>query len=391
MTRVVVIDASVSGHHETYMANIAEGLIRLGRDVVLVTAEKHQNSPAAKRLASISSSIKVLFAPLSSDSAHEGGLKADILRERAYWQFSKMAYNAAACEGSVDHVVLPYADHCIHAIATCGLPFGRAPVTAITMRPVFHHQNEGVDTPANRYLQRMKQKLFESFLSKPTVQRVLTIDPTLANFAQKRASLRSCWEKVSYLPDPVAPPIHGDKHASRVALGLSGQAPLVLIYGAIDTRKGVEPLLRALASLPATGSPSVILAGEMSSSIRLFVATAECQLLIDQGRLTLFERYVSEEEERHLLLASDAVWLGYVGHFAMSGVLVKAAQYGRPVIATKRGLLGWFARDLPGAQVIDVEQPAQIRAALSSVSQVGGEVSASLQQHNWQYAMEKLS
>jgi glycosyltransferase involved in cell wall biosynthesis len=389
MSRVLVIDASVSGHHETYLANIAEGLSSAGHEVVLATATENQGSPAVKRLSGIGSSVTVIFAPLGANSKRFGGLRADISRERAYWQFNKLAYGAAAGISVVDHILLPYADDCIHLMAVMGLPFDDAQVTAITMRPIFHHRHEGVDTPANPLIQSLKQKLFECFLNKLTLKKVLTIDPTLENFAANKISIKATWSKVKYFPDPVKPPSIGEKYESRAALNIPRNVRMVLLYGALDTRKGVEPLLRALATFPTTENLLLVLAGVLSQSIRLLLEQ-EYFSLIEKGIVKVVDKYISEEEECHLLLACDAVWLGYVGHFSMSGVLVKAAQYGRQVIATKRGLLGRFARDLPGSHIIDVDESEQIKAALQEISQLNGVVPAALMNHNWRDALKML-
>jgi len=43
----------------------------------------------------------------------------------------------------------------------------------------------------------------------------------------------------------------------------------------------------------------------------------------------VLDRLISEEQEADLFSACDAVWLGYMGHYGMSGVLVQAYHFGR--------------------------------------------------------------
>ena len=79
------------------------------------------------------------------------------------------------------------------------------------------------------------------------------------------------------------------------------------------------------------------------------------------------DHFVTNEMEFDLFSACDAVWLGYKGHYGMSGVLVQAYRFGKPVIATADGLIGWFCRDGTLGPVIDDLSPASIAAAIEKV------------------------
>jgi glycosyltransferase involved in cell wall biosynthesis len=79
------------------------------------------------------------------------------------------------------------------------------------------------------------------------------------------------------------------------------------------------------------------------------------------------DRFISGETELDLFSACDAVWLGYKGHYGMSGVLVQAYRFGKPVIATADGLIGWFCRTGELGPVIDDLSAAAINGALDRV------------------------
>jgi len=51
----------------------------------------------------------------------------------------------------------------------------------------------------------------------------------------------------------------------------------------------------------------------------------------------------------------------------MSGVLVQAYRFGKPVIATAEGLIGWFCRGGTLGPVIDDLSPPSIAAAIEKV------------------------
>ena len=58
--------------------------------------------------------------------------------------------------------------------------------------------------------------------------------------------------------------------------------------------------------------------------------------------LNYFIDDANTEEGYMVFKASDVVWLGYREHYTMSGVMAQAGSMGLPVIACKKGLIGWF-------------------------------------------------
>ncbi|HEY1608857.1 MAG TPA: group 1 glycosyl transferase, partial [Paraburkholderia sp.] len=83
----------------------------------------------------------------------------------------------------------------------------------------------------------------------------------------------------------------------------------------------------------------------------------------------ILDRFIPDDLERSLFSACDAVWLGYKDHYGMSGVLVQAYRFGKPVIATADGLIGWFCRDGQLGPRIDDLTPASITQALDALAQ----------------------
>jgi len=81
----------------------------------------------------------------------------------------------------------------------------------------------------------------------------------------------------------------------------------------------------------------------------------------------VLDRFIDSETEQDLFSACDVVWLGYKGHYGMSGVLVQAYRSGKPLIATADGLIGWFCRDGELGPVIDDLAPDSINQALDTV------------------------
>jgi glycosyltransferase involved in cell wall biosynthesis len=82
----------------------------------------------------------------------------------------------------------------------------------------------------------------------------------------------------------------------------------------------------------------------------------------------ILDQFVSNEMERDLFSACDVVWLGYKGHYGMSGVLVQAYRFDKPVVATSDGLIGWFCRGGQLGPCLDDLSAASITQALGEVA-----------------------
>ncbi len=139
----------------------------------------------------------------------------------------------------------------------------------------------------------------------------------------------------------------------------------VLVYGAINDRKGLFELVDALAQrTDGAHAPRLVIAGAQDEDTR-----AQLQRAI--ARLTkapvVLDRFISSETELDLFSVCDVVWLGYKGHYGMSGVLVQAFRFRKPVVATADGLIGWFCRTGELGPVIEDLSSAAINRAIDDV------------------------
>jgi hypothetical protein len=90
----------------------------------------------------------------------------------------------------------------------------------------------------------------------------------------------------------------------------------------------------------------VILAGPQDEGVRALLESPSVASLVAANRLHIVSGYISVPTRRmaQLLYASDAMWIGYVDFYAMSSVLVLAAQHGLPSITTQQGIVGYLSR-----------------------------------------------
>jgi glycosyltransferase involved in cell wall biosynthesis len=278
-----------------------------------------------------------------------------------------------------DIVLLPFADYCLYAIGMIGSPFGGIPWVGITMRPTFHHRRLGIKSPRDLF-SRAKEALFLRVLKSTELRCLFSIDDTLVSYIRSVAKGRK--DKIEYLP----PPLHDipllDPARAKRELGIDPANFVVLLYGTIVRRKGVDQLLRVLRDGRLQRKVVVVLAGQASGDIRRRILSLDwVRALIESGTLLVLDRHINEEEESLVYSAANVIWLGYVGHYASSGILMQARRLGKPVIACEEGMIGWETkRDLLGVtfQRDDLEGVAGHINAFADGNRAGGSQPANM-------------
>ena len=184
----------------------------------------------------------------------------------------------------------------------------------------------------------IKALLFKRAIRTAGLRTLLTIDPTLPEWSARNASKAQRGRRLC--GRPVSGRTRGKSRAGpRASRDSIPTQRYLLVYGSITERKGIYELVHALTRLEH--APTLIVAGEQDAGTRHFMRNHVRSLT--PAPLVL-DSFIANDVERDLFSACDAVWLGYKGHYGMSGVLVQAYRFGKPVIATEDGLIGWFSR-----------------------------------------------
>ncbi|WP_454727106.1 MULTISPECIES: glycosyltransferase [Cupriavidus] len=353
----LIIEHDFTGHRWRYVEWAMQAYREAGYHCMVATDPANREHPLARRLlAGQLPHTTLLFVPAPAGAGTGAGRVAYV----RFWRMFRHAFRIASAERPASLVVVPYVDYFLYALPLLGSPFGAVPWVGITMRASFHHSKVGVKAPRQPLVNAVKTWLFRRALDTGGMKTLLSIDPTLPQWV---ASASGRARAVAYLADPCpeAPP--ADPAAARARLGL-GPGRHLLVYGAISERKGIRELVAALAAHPR--APALVVAGQQDGDVRAFLREAGRTL---SPPMVMLDRFISDEDEAALFCACDAVWLGYKGHYGMSGVLVQAYRAGKPVIATADGLIGWFCRGRELGPVLDDLSAAAIGRALDQLEQ----------------------
>lgn len=361
---VLVIEPNFGGHRWRYVEWIVKALHDAGYACVLATDAENSNHPLIGRLSRAAPAVSLFLHAREVRSGAAAALQrlsrpGTIAEHFGFHAVFSDIHRAVTGRAAVDMVIVPYGDTIIDAIAVLGSPFGATPWLGILMRRAFHLRDMGVLVPPRRVVDAIKRRLFVRALQRGNAAALLTIDPTLSAWRTRNRSLPPD-PPVRYLPDPFPDAEPLAREIARAQLGISASQS-ILVYGAITSRKGIGTLLQACEQ--AAQPPFVIIAGAQDAEVRQLLAGLMPHL---RTRVLEFNGFVSPELETQLFSACDAVWLGYQGHYGMSGVLVQAYRFGKPVIATAQGLIGWFARRENLGPVLASRSPTAVLAAIDT-------------------------
>ncbi len=139
----------------------------------------------------------------------------------------------------------------------------------------------------------------------------------------------------------------------------------LLFFGVLRSNKGLETIISALDNLPTV---HLTIAGAPSDEryhryIRRLIADRT------DGRVSLIDHFVPDEEVAYLFQQCDLLVLPYTSFAAQSGVLHLAITYGLPVVVTDVGALGETVRRFSLGEVVPPGDASQMATAIHNMLQ----------------------
>ncbi len=366
MRHILIFEISLEGHHSVYLNKIASAYIDAGYFVSVTILEECCNHPVVSSLsAKYFDKIQFkLISPRKFDYYIRfwgGNLGGEI----ANWFMLRNKFNEINCTRPVDYIFFPYADYFLYIIGLIGLPCNTIPWSGICMQSTIHHSNYDFLAPIRRN-QAFKKSLFHRVLKHPSLKKIFTIDELFFKFiCDEFPKINS---SIEYLADPADVIGSHTRSSARDVMAIPQNAFVVLVYGSISLRKGLHTLISALHKSKSSVDSHLLIVGKHQDTINSLFLSDEMLALKNAGQLHVLNRFVDDETEQMVFAASDVVWLGYKGHFAMSGVLVLAAKARRVIIATQDGLIGWHTRVKRLGIAVDIDDLLSVKDALEQLS-----------------------
>ena len=346
MRQPLIFELSSSGHRFDYAAKLAKGLVDAGyRPILATSAESADSSPFEVHFAGLSGKIDVADVLDRSRELTTFGQAADVLT-RTLEQFRPI------------RAYVSYGDGLMQTVSLRGLRGQRTipadvPAEVLTMRATYAYP-----VPWSRRVRAIAGlTLLRSCCPWSRVHHLDALGFEVACRGRGR------FARVSrQIPEPVEPRQRLSRQQARDELGWPEDRKLVVCAGGLDRRKGVHLLIEAFDSIQGDVDNSALaLVGRVAEDLRPAVDGLKQRL---GDRLILLNRYVGNDEFLASIAAADLVAVPYPRHVGSSGLLVRAAAAGRPILASDWGWVGWATRTHRLGTTCDVTNRNAFAAAL---------------------------
>lgn len=370
--KLVVFDLEVAGHHPGYLHHLLRYWPAPSTHLVFVVSpELAIRHPAVVQTPT---SAKVTWQPITQEELHwyETSKRSLVRRSWVEWQlYRRYTKKIQADQGLImylDRFQLPLALRLSLPCQTSGIFF----------RPRFHYSqySERVPTRKERLHAQREQWLWRNALRHPQLKTLFCLDPLAIEPLRALEGQRA----VAHLPDPLELYPHSPQAVTtlRQSLGLEPGRKVLLLFGMIDQRKGIYQVLEALQQLSIRQQKHVtlLLLGQIAQ-------TERAKVLLEIDRLTqtlavqiiLHDQYIPEEMIQLYFEMADVALALYQRHVGSSGILVRAAAAGKPVLASDYGLMGELVRRHSLGLIVD---STQLTAIAKGIVALLAEDSASL-------------
>ena len=302
--------AFIALHFAEYSAHLAAALAEC-HDVLLILSSENAKNELGDRLADEFSRPRLKISMITPPRGVLGILPNMLALVRAVVEFKP----------DVIHLQEALRDELILSLPK----FKRYPLLMTIHDPVSH---TGRDSKAIRF---SRHRIYRA-LARGSVDRVFAHGQSLVDsIEQLLPRLRGCVHSVPH--GPLGP-------CGEIALPSFPKRTNFLFFGRIHEYKGLRYFVQAVQRLYREGVLVCgVIAGrgsDLAANLGLIEETPDAFEVID--------RYITEEEVRHLFSDTTAVVLPYIDG-TQSGVAAMALGYGRPIIATRVGAIPELVQD----------------------------------------------
>ncbi len=355
---ILLIEITLSGHHVVWLEKIANIFLKDGHNVTIAILREYKDNV-------IFTDLKLKFKENFNLVSYSNPkfkkwpvlsyLQNDYKLRQAFGAvFKKIDIN-------IDYVFLPYLDYCINSISFFGSPFGDSRIVGIS-----HHINIGQlksvkFPPKNLKKSIISKYLYLKLIKNKKVKYLLTQDELLYRYVRSK--------KLLYMPDPADLLISDySKSFARHDLMIPGEAIVILVYGSISDRKGLDILIEALSNSESLNRIHVLIVGKQQKSIDNVLKSVKFNNLLKNNRLHIINEFVDGKVQKQVFLSADIVWLGYRNFYFSSGVLSLAANTNNLILGTRDGVIGWYTKEKKLGEVFNVNDINSVTSAINKLS-----------------------
>ena len=361
---ILIFEPDASGHHSGYLYHLIINFLQNDypyKLIVLVSPDffiKHSQI-LQKTLSPRIQWIKLSDNEFLDWQKPKTVFKRSILEWDLFCQYAKK-YNAVLG-------FFMYIDYLQLAVLTQPAP--PCPISGILFRPTL------VNYPATSLKEKLnywrKNITLKYFVKNKGLDSLFNLDP----FAT--AYIKENWhtDKVQFLPDPVQVyPTTKTKLEVKVRLGIDESKIVFLIFGYLDSRKGIADVMEAIGEISREKSKKgclLIVGPWEENERRLFDIQLPKIRQVTDFQIIVQDNFVKDENIQQYFKVADYAFALYNRHFGMSAIMVRAAAAQKPLIASNFGLMGKIVVENELGITIENDLKEKMEMLLENVISIG--------------------
>jgi len=347
--KLLLFEPSFSGHRLNFARFLIEALHPHADRLTLVT------SPGALESAAYQEQLAPIADRFEVDPAAEPAAGKPAKRA---WATARALVEAVE-RHQPDRYYVPYVDGISQCLAVMRLlgragPLRRIPGEGLLMRG-------GNAYPSIRGRRRLQARLSLALHRVAPWRIVHLLDPLEYEYVMQRGGRFA--KRCRLLPEPVEPMPQLSTTQARQTLGLNPKGRYIGCAGGMDTRKGIDLLIRAYMQGQRQPGDRLLLAGRLAPPVRELIDN-QAAPWVEDGRIILLDRYISDDEFAQVIGASAVVAATYPRHIGSSGVVVRAVAMGRPVVGSSFGWIGDTINRFALGRAVNVRDISTLAAAI---------------------------
>ena len=330
---ILIFEPDASGHHSGYLYHLIINFLQNDYSyklIILVSPDFFLKHPQIlqKTLSPRVQWIKFSEKEFVDWKKPKSVFKRSVLEWDLFCQYAKK-YNSVLG-------FFMYIDYLQLAVLTQPAP--PCPISGILFRPTL------VNYPANSWKERLnywrKNITLKFFVKNKNLDSLFNLDPFATDYILKNWNT----EKVKFLPDPVQVyPTTKTKSEVKTSLGISESKMVFLIFGYLDSRKGIADVMEAIGNISRETSQKgcLLIVGPWEENERKLFNIQLPKIKQTTGfQIVVKDGFVKDEDIQQYFKVADYAFALYNNHFGMSAIMVRAAAAQKPLISSNFGLIG---------------------------------------------------
>jgi glycosyltransferase involved in cell wall biosynthesis len=243
------------------------------------------------------------------------------------------------------------------------------PVSGILFRPTL------VNYPAHSFKERLntfrKNLTLKLFVKSKKLDSLFNLDPFATDYIKQH------WQtdKVVFLPDPVQVyPSQKSVEEIKNELGIKENRKVFLIFGFLDSRKGISEVMEAVGKISKAKSHkgTLLIVGpwEESERAKFDIKLKEIEGVSDFQIITK-NTFIADHDIQPYFEVSDYILALYDKHIGMSAITVRAAAAQKPLLTYNFGLMGKIVKENELGLIINNDLMEKLQMLLTQEVKIG--------------------